>query len=115
MMRCQRTVQDFIETVPLKLMPQTDHRDWWVLGCDPIQGHLLVKCQLTQRTGVVKNASAEELLMANAKNFTSYPWIEPGRVTETPLKPRVINLAKKSQNLSTFMQQTKSLASRHNE
>ena len=114
-MRCQRTVQDFIETVPLKLMPQTDHRDWWVLGCDPIQGHLLVKCQLTQRTGIVKTASADELLMASAKNFTSYPWIEPGRVTETPLKPHVIDLAKKSQNLSTFVQKTRSLASRHNE
>jgi hypothetical protein len=96
-------------------MPQSNIRDWWVLGCDPIQGHLLVKCHLTQRTGVVKNASAEELLMANAKNFASYPWIEPERVTETPLKPQIIHLAKTSQNLSTFMQRTKSLASRHNE
>ena len=114
-MRVQETVQDFIETVPLKHMPQNDIRDWWVLGCDPIQGRLLVKCQLTQRTGVVKDPSAEELLMANAKNFASYPWIEPERVNEIPLKPRVINLAKKSQNLSTFMRQTTSLASRHNE
>ena len=96
-------------------MPQSDNRDWWVLGCDPIQGHLLVKCHLTQATGVVRDASAEELLMANAKNFESYPWIEPGRVAEIPLKPHVINLAKKSQNLSTFMQKTKSLASRHND
>ena len=96
-------------------MPQSNIRDWWVLGCDPIQGHLLVKCHLTQRTGVVKNASAEELLMASAKNFASYPWIEPERVTEAPLKPHVINLAKKSQNLSTFMQKTKSLVSRRNE
>jgi len=94
---------------------QSDNHDWWVLGCDPIQGHLLVKCLLTQRTGVVKNASAEELLMASAKNFASYPWIEPERVTEAPLKPHVINLAKKSQNLSTFMQKTKSLVSRRNE
>ena len=53
--------------------------------------------------------------MASAKNFTSYPWTEPERVTETPLKPHVINLAKKSQNLSTFVRQTQSLASRHNE
>jgi len=96
-------------------MPQSDNRDWWVLGCDPIQGHVLVKCHLTQRTGVVKDPSAEELLMANAKNFTPYPWIEPERVTEIPLKPRVINLAKKSQNLSTFLRQTTSLASRRNE
>jgi hypothetical protein len=96
-------------------MPQSDNRDWWVLGCDPIHGHLLVKCHLTQRTGVVRNASAEELLMANAKNFTSYPWVEPARVAETPLKPSAINLAKKSQNLSTFVGKTQSLASRHNE
>jgi hypothetical protein len=74
-----------------------------------------VKCHLTQRTGIVKNASAEELLMASAKNFTSYPWIEPERVAETPLKPHVINLAKKSQNLSTFMRKTQSFASRRNE
>ena len=93
-------------------MPQTDPCDWWILGCDPVQGHLLVKCHLTQRTGVVKNASAEELLMANAKNFTSYPWLEPGRVAEAPLKPHVIDLAKKSQNLSTFMRKTQSLPSR---
>ena len=96
-------------------MPQSNIRDWWVFGCDPIQGHLLVKCQLTQRTGVVKNASAEELLMASAKNFASYPWIEPGRVAETPLKPHVIKLAKESQNLSTFLGKTQSLASRRNE
>ena len=93
-------------------MSQTEHCDWWVLGCDPIQGHLLVKCHLTQRTGVVRNASAEELLMANAKNFTSYPWIEPERVAETPLRPHVIKLAKESQNLSTFMRKTQSFASR---
>ena len=96
-------------------MPQTDRCDWWVLGCDPLQGHLLVKCQLTQHTGVVKNASAEELLMASAKNFTSYPWIEPERVVETPLKPHVIKSAKDSQNLSTFMRKTQSFASRRNE
>ena len=96
-------------------MPQTDHHDWWVLGCDPLQGHLLVKCQLTERTGVVKNASAEELLRASAKNFTPYPWIEPERVAETPLKPHVIKLAKESQNLSTFMRKTQSFASRRNE
>ena len=96
-------------------MSQSTHVDWWVLGCDPIQGHLLVKCCLTQRTGLVRNASAEELLMASAKNFTTYPWIEPERVIETPLKPHVINLAKKSQRLSPFMRQTQSLGSRHNE
>jgi len=89
--------------------------DWWVLGCDPIQGHILVKCHLTQRTGVVKNASAEELLAASAKNFTPYPWVEPERVTETLLKPHVVSLAKKSQKLSTFMGKTQSLASRLNE
>jgi len=91
------------------------HRDWWVLGCDPIQGNLLVKCRLTQRTGVIKNASAEELLIASAKNFEPYPWVEPERVVETPLKPHVIDLAKKSQRLSTFMGKTQSLASRLNE
>jgi len=96
-------------------MLQNDHCDWWILGCDPIQGHLLVKCQLTQRTGVVKNASTDELLMASTKNFTPYPWIEPERVAETPLKPHVIDLAKKSQNLSTFMSKTQSFASRRNE
>jgi len=96
-------------------MPQTDHYDWWVIGCDPIQGHLLVKCRLTQRTGVVKSANAEELLTACAKNFTSYPWIEPERVAEAPLKTHVIDLAKKSQHLSTFMRKTQSLASRRNE
>ncbi len=85
------------------------------MGCDPIQGHILVKCRLTQRTGVVKDPSADELLMANAKNFVSYPWVEPGRVSETPLKPRVIHLAKQSQKLSTIMRQTTSLPSRHNE
>jgi hypothetical protein len=99
----------------LFLMPECGHRDWWVLGCEPIEGYLLVKCHLTQRTGVVKNASAEELLTASAKNFTSYPWTEPERVTETPLKPHVIDLAKRSQSLSTFMQTTKLLASRHHE
>jgi hypothetical protein len=96
-------------------MQQSDHCDWWVIGCDPLQGHLLVKCKLTQRTGVVKNAGAEELLRANANNFTTYPWIDPERVTEAPLKPHVIKLAKKSQKLSTFMQTTKLLASRYNE
>ena len=96
-------------------MPQNDTRDWWVLGCDPIQGHILVKCRLTQRTGVVRNPSVEELLIANAKNFVPYPWTEPGRVAETPLKPHVINLAKKSQSLSIFMPKTQSLASRRNE
>ena len=99
----------------INYMQQTDHRDWWVLGCDPIQGHLLVKCQLTQRTGVVRNASAEELLMASAKNFTAYPRIEPERVAETPLKPHVIDLARKSQKLSTFMSKTQSFASRRTE
>ena len=93
-------------------MPQSNSRDWWVLGCDPIQGHLLVKCQLTQRTGVVKDPSAEELLTANASNFAPYPWIEPERVAETPLKPHVIKLAKESQNLSTFMRKTQPFASR---
>jgi len=96
-------------------MPQSEHYDWWVLGCDPIQGHLLVECRLTRRTGIVRNATAEELLMASTKNFTSYPWIEPDRVAETPLKPHVIKLAKQSQNLSAFMGKTRSLASRHNE
>ncbi|MCE0499201.1 MAG: hypothetical protein LV481_14775 [Methylacidiphilales bacterium] len=96
-------------------MSQSVSFDWWVLGCDPIQGHLLVKCRLTQRTGVVKSATAEELLSASAKNFTSYPWTEPERVTETPLKPHVIHLAKQSQNLSTFMRKTQPLVSRHNE
>jgi hypothetical protein len=89
--------------------------DWWVLGCDPIQGHLLVKCRLTERTGVVKNANAEELLQASAKNFEAYPWVEPERVTVAPLKPHVINLAKKSQSLSSFMGKTQSLVSRLNE
>jgi hypothetical protein len=96
-------------------MPQTDHFDWWVLGCDPIQGHLLVQCRLTQRTGLVKSASAEELLMASANNFAPYPWVEPERVAETPLKPHAMELAKKSQNLSTFMRKTQSFASRRNE
>lgn len=96
-------------------MPQSKSRDWWVFGCDPIQGHLLVKCQLTQSTGIVKDPSAEELLMASAKNFESYPWIEPARVAETPLKPHVIKLAKESQNLSTFLGKTQTLASRRNE
>jgi len=96
-------------------MSQSEHFDWWVLGCDPIQERLLVKCRLTQRTGVIKDASAEELLVASAKNFEPYPWVEPERVTETLLKPQVIALAKKSQNLSTFMHKTQSLASRHNE
>ena len=96
-------------------MPQTAHCDWWVLGCDPIQGLILVKCQLSQRTGVVKTASAEELLMANVKNFTPYPWIEPERVAETPLRPHEIKSAKESQNLSTFMRKTQSFASRRNE
>lgn len=94
-------------------MPQTDHCDWWVLGCDPIQGNLLVKCKLTQRTGIVQTATDEELLMASAKNFEPYPWIEPERVAETPLKPSSIQLAKESQNLSTFMRKTQSFASRH--
>jgi hypothetical protein len=93
-------------------MSQSSSRDWWVLGCDPIQGHVLVKCQLTQSTGLVKDASAEELLLASTKNFTSYPWTEPNRVTETPLKPHVIALAKTSQKLSSFMGKTQSLASR---
>ena len=96
-------------------MQRSDTRDWWVLGCDPIQGHFLVKCRLTQRTGVVRNASAEELLIASAKNFTPYTWIEPERASEAPLKPHVIKLAQKTQNLSTFMGKTKSLASRHTE
>lgn len=105
----------FRDVLLLFSMPESGHRDWWVLGCDPIQGYLLVKCQLTQLTGVVKNASAEELLMASTKNFTSYPWTEPERVTEAPLKPHVIDLAKRSQNLSNFMQTTKLLASRRHE
>ena len=103
------------DVLSLLYMPESAHFDWWVLGCDPIQGHLLVKCRLTQRTGVVKTASAEELLMASAKNFTSYPWTEPERVTETPLKPHVIDLAKKSQSLSPFVSKTQALASRRNE
>lgn len=53
--------------------------------------------------------------MANAKNFTPYPWVEPGRVTETPLKPHVIKLTKESQNISAFMRTTQSFASRRNE
>lgn len=96
-------------------MTQNDHYDWWVLGCDPIRGYLLVKCHLTQRTGVVKDATAEELLMASAKNFTSYPWVEPERVAQTVLRPHVMDLAKKSQKLSTFMQKSQPLASRRNE
>ena len=60
-----------------KYMPQSAHCDWWVLGCEPIEGYLLVKCHLTQRTGIVRNPSAEEMIMASANNFTSYPWIEP--------------------------------------
>jgi hypothetical protein len=96
-------------------MPQSDHYDWWVLGCDPIQGHLLVKCRLSQRTGLVKDATAEELLQASAKNFTSYPWTEPQRVIQTLLKPHVIDLAKRSQKLSGFMQKTQSLVSRRTE
>lgn len=93
-------------------MTPTVSHDWWVLGADPIQNHLLVKCRLTQGTGVVKNPSAEDLLNASAKNFESYPWIEPARVTVTPLKPHVISLAKKSQSLSPFLGKTQSLPSR---
>jgi hypothetical protein len=85
------------------------------LGCDPIQGHILVKCRLSQRTGVVKSASAEELLTASAKNFAPYPWVHPERVTETLLKPHVVSLAKQSQKLSVFMGKTQALASRRNE
>jgi hypothetical protein len=96
-------------------MPDVVSYDWWVLGADPIQGQLLVKCRLTQRTGVVKDATAEELLQASAKNFESYPWVEPERVTVMPLKAHVVNLAKKSQSLSVFMGKTQSLVSRLNE
>jgi hypothetical protein len=96
-------------------MSEIASRDWWVLGCDPIQGNILVKCRLTQRTGVIENGSAEELLKASVKNFESYPWVEIERVKETPLKPHVIKLAKKSQSLSIFVGKTQSLASRRNE
>ena len=96
-------------------MPPSAHCDWWVLGCEPLVGTLLLKCHLTQRTGVVKNATSEELLMANAHNFTPYPWVEPERVAETPLKPHALELAKQSQNLSGFMRKTQTLASRHTE
>jgi len=96
-------------------MPQNESYDWWVLGCDPIQGHLLVKCRLSAQTGVVKNASAEELLAASAKNFVPYPWVEPERVTVAPLKPHVIHRAKQSQKLSPFIGKTQSLASRRAE
>ena len=53
--------------------------------------------------------------MASANNFAPYPWVEPERVAETPLKPHAMELAKKSQNLSTFMRKTQSFASRRNE
>jgi hypothetical protein len=96
-------------------MTPSTHCDWWVLGCEPVEGNLLVKCHLTRRTGVIKNASPDELLMADAHNFTSFPWLEPDRVTETPFKPHAVELAKKSQNLSTFMRKTQSLASRRTE
>ena len=96
-------------------MPQNETYDWWVLGCDPIQGHLLVKCRLTQQTGVVKNANAEELLAASAMNFAAYPWVEPERVTVTVLKPHVIQRAKQSQKISPFIAKSQPLASRRTE
>ena len=89
--------------------------DWWVLGCEPDVGRLLVKCHLTGRTGVVENASPEEVILASASNFTSYPWVEPDRVVFAPLKPVMLETARKSQRLSTFMSKTQSLASRRPE
>ena len=97
------------------VMPHDAMYDWWVLGCDPIQGHLLVKCRLTEQTGVVKDATAEELLAASAKNFAPYPWVEPERVTVAPLKPQVIRRAKQSQRLSPFIAKSQALASRRME
>jgi len=96
-------------------MPQNATYDWWVLGCDPIQGHLLVQCRLSQQTGVVKNASAEELLEASAKNFAPHPWVEPERVTVAPLKPHVIHRAKQSQRISPIFGKSQALASRRTE
>jgi hypothetical protein len=96
-------------------MAQNATYDWWVLGCDPVQGHLLVKCRLTEQTGVVKDATAEELLAASAKNFAPHPWVEPERVTVTLLKPQVIHRAKQSQRISPIIARSQSLASRHTE
>lgn len=80
-----------------------------------MHGHLLVTCRLTGQTGTVKNASAEEMLVASAKNFAPYPWVEPERVTVTALKPQVIHRAKQSQKLSPFIAKSQSLASRRTE
>ena len=96
-------------------MPQNATYDWWVLGSDPVHGHLLVTCRLTQQTGVVKDATAEELLAASAKNFAPHPWVEPERVTMTPLKPHVIHRVKQSQRISPIIGRSQSLASRRNE
>lgn len=71
-----------------------------------------MKCRLTSRTGLVKDATAEELLMANTKNFVSYPWTEPDRVAPTLLKSHVMEMAKKSQRLSGILRQSQPLASR---
>jgi len=96
-------------------MAQNATYDWWVLGCDPVHGHLLVKCRLTEQTGVIKDATAEELLAASAKNFAPHPWVEPERVTVTLLKPQVIHRAKQSQRISPIIAKSQSLASRRPE
>jgi hypothetical protein len=86
--------------------------DWFVVGVDPLQNHILVKCRLTGRTGSVIDPSMMELEKAAAQNFEPYPWVEHTRVVLKPLKAEVMRLSRQTQNMSGMLRRTQSLTTR---
>ena len=86
--------------------------DWFVIGIDPLKHHILVRCRLTKKTGVITDPAVLELEKASAQNFEPYPWVEPARVTLHPIRPATMSLSRKSQKLSGVLQKTQSLTTR---
>lgn len=86
--------------------------DWFVIGVNPLENHILVKCRLTRRTGVITDPTLTELEKASAQNFETYPWVEPRRVRPHPIKPAIMHLSRQSQKLSGIISKTQALTPR---
>ena len=86
--------------------------DWFVIGVDPLRRHILVKCRLTKRTGIVPDPEFVELEKASVQNFEPYPWIEPERVRPHLIKAETLSMSRKTQKLSGVLRKSQPLTSR---
>lgn len=86
--------------------------DWYVTGYDPGTQSLLVHCRTTKQTGTVADPTEKERMDACAKNFQSYAWTHPERVTIEEVPEKALMRARDTQRLSGHLKFTPQV-SRH--